>query len=53
MTCRWFVRHVFVCAGTWRPLDETLSPCDPLEFADMKVGADMASVVLRKKGQIE
>ncbi|KAF5841960.1 ClpP/crotonase-like domain-containing protein [Dunaliella salina] len=26
------------CAGegTWRPLDETLSPCDPLEFADMK-----------------
>jgi acetyl-CoA carboxylase beta subunit len=23
-------------AGTWRPLDETLSPCDPLEFVDMK-----------------
>lgn len=26
-------------AGTWRPLDETLSPCDPLEFSDMKVRA--------------
>jgi acetyl-CoA carboxylase beta subunit len=24
-------------AGTWRPLDETLSPVDPLEFTDMKV----------------
>lgn len=23
-------------AGTWRPLDETLSPCDPLEFWDQK-----------------
>eukprot|EP00983_Pelagomonas_calceolata_P117405 1160412-Pelagomonas_calceolata.AAC.11 len=33
---------VFMCAGTWRPLDETLSPCDPLEFADMKVGLGMA-----------
>lgn len=22
--------------GTWRPLDETLSPCDPLEFCDQK-----------------
>ena len=22
--------------GTWRPLDETLSPCDPLEFYDQK-----------------
>ena len=22
--------------GTWRPLDETLSPCDPLEFKDQK-----------------
>ncbi len=22
--------------GTWRPLDETLSPCDPLEFWDQK-----------------
>ncbi len=22
--------------GTWRPLDETLSPCDPLEFRDQK-----------------
>ncbi|KAF8069433.1 accD [Scenedesmus sp. PABB004] len=23
-------------AGTWRALDETLSPCDPLDFVDMK-----------------
>lgn len=23
-------------ADTWRPLDETLSPCDPLEFRDQK-----------------
>ena len=23
--------------GTWRPLDETLSPCDPLEFRDQKL----------------
>ena len=25
-----------VDSGTWRPLDETLSPCDPLEFKDQK-----------------
>ena len=23
-------------AGTWRPFDETVSPCDPLEFKDQK-----------------
>ena len=23
-------------AGTWRPFDETVSPCDPLEFRDQK-----------------
>ena len=23
-------------AGTWRPLDETLSPCNPLDFCDQK-----------------
>lgn len=23
-------------SGTWRPFDETLSPCDPLEFRDQK-----------------
>ena len=22
--------------GTWRPLDETLSPCDPIDFCDQK-----------------
>jgi acetyl-CoA carboxylase carboxyl transferase subunit beta len=26
----------FIDKGTWRPLDETLSPCDPLEFYDQK-----------------
>jgi hypothetical protein len=25
-----------VPAGTWRAFDETLSPCDPLDFVDMK-----------------
>ncbi len=24
-------------AGTWRPFDETVSPCDPLEFRDQKL----------------
>ena len=23
-------------AGTWRPLDEIVSPCDPLQFCDQK-----------------
>ncbi len=29
------IEHL-IDAGTWRPLDETLSPCDPLEFQDQK-----------------
>ncbi len=29
------IEHL-IDAGTWRPLDETLSPCDPLEFWDQK-----------------
>nr|ASN77465.1 acetyl-CoA carboxylase, carboxyl transferasesubunit beta [Pedinophyceae sp. YPF-701] len=28
--------HSLVDQGTWRPLDELLSPCDPLEFRDQK-----------------
>lgn len=28
--------ETLIDAGTWRPLDETLSPCDPLEFRDQK-----------------
>lgn len=29
------IEHL-IDAGTWRPLDEILSPCDPLEFYDQK-----------------
>jgi acetyl-CoA carboxylase carboxyl transferase subunit beta len=29
------IEHL-VDTGTWRPLDETVSPCDPLEFRDQK-----------------
>jgi acetyl-CoA carboxylase carboxyl transferase subunit beta len=29
------IRHL-IDPATWRPLDETLSPCDPLEFRDQK-----------------
>nr|YP_009105145.1 beta subunit of acetyl-CoA carboxylase carboxytransferase [Edaphochlorella mirabilis]AIT93719.1 beta subunit of acetyl-CoA carboxylase carboxytransferase [Edaphochlorella mirabilis] len=29
------IEHL-IDAETWRPLDETLSPCDPLEFRDQK-----------------
>lgn len=29
------IEHL-IDAGTWRPLDETVSPCDPLEFRDQK-----------------
>jgi acetyl-CoA carboxylase carboxyl transferase subunit beta len=30
------IEHL-IDAGTWRPLDETVSPCDPLEFRDQKL----------------
>nr|ABO33321.1 acetyl-CoA carboxylase beta subunit [Dunaliella salina] len=36
--------------GTWRPLDETLSPCDPLEFADMKNYTDRIREAQAKTG---
>ena len=29
------IEHI-IDAGTWRPLDETVSPCDPLLFCDQK-----------------
>ena len=29
------IEHL-IDAGTWHPLDETVSPCDPLEFRDQK-----------------
>jgi acetyl-CoA carboxylase beta subunit len=36
--------------GTWRPLDETLSPVDPLEFADMKPYTDRIKEAQAKTG---
>lgn len=35
MSCRERIKNL-VDIGTWRPLDETLSPCDPLGFCDQK-----------------
>jgi acetyl-CoA carboxylase carboxyl transferase subunit beta len=35
MTSTERIEHL-IDAGTWRPLDETVSPCDPLEFRDQK-----------------
>jgi acetyl-CoA carboxylase carboxyl transferase subunit beta len=37
-------------AGTWRPLDETLSPVDPLEFTDMKAYVDRIKDSQEKTG---
>lgn len=33
------ITHI-IDKNTWRPLDETLSPCDPLEFWDQKAYVD-------------
>jgi len=35
MTSQERIEHL-IDLGTWRPLDETISPCDPLEFQDQK-----------------
>ncbi|KIY95133.1 acetyl-CoA carboxylase subunit beta [Monoraphidium neglectum] len=35
MTSQERIEHL-IDPGTWRPLDETLSPMDPLEFTDQK-----------------
>ncbi len=35
MTSQERIEHL-IDLGTWRPLDETISPCDPLEFRDQK-----------------
>lgn len=37
-------------AGTWRPLDETLSPVDPLEFTDQKPYTDRINEAQAKSG---
>jgi acetyl-CoA carboxylase carboxyl transferase subunit beta len=36
--------------GTWRPLDEILSPCDPLEFCDQKLYTDRLRDAQEKNG---
>ena len=38
--CKWTAGNALstlVDDNTWRPLDETLSPCDPLEFRDQRL----------------
>nr|YP_009106044.1 beta subunit of acetyl-CoA carboxylase carboxytransferase [Choricystis parasitica]AIT94817.1 beta subunit of acetyl-CoA carboxylase carboxytransferase [Choricystis parasitica] len=37
-------------AGTWRPLDETMSPCDPLEFRDQKPYLDRLKEAQERTG---
>lgn len=37
-------------AGTWRPLDETVSPCDPLEFKDQKYYTDRLQEAQERTG---
>ena len=36
--------------NTWRPLDETLSPCDPLEFRDQKLYTERLKDAQEKTG---
>jgi hypothetical protein len=40
----------FAPTGTWRPLDETLSPMDPLEFTDQKSYPDRVRDSQEKTG---
>ncbi len=43
------VAHL-IDAGTWRPLDETLSPVDPLDFTDLKPYTDRIKEAQEKTG---
>ncbi|GFR52289.1 hypothetical protein Agub_g14823 [Astrephomene gubernaculifera] len=43
------INHL-VDAGTWRPLDETLSPVDPLDFTDLKLYTDRIKEAQEKTG---
>lgn len=36
--------------GTWRPVDETVSPCDPLEFKDQKAYTERLKDAQEKTG---
>ena len=43
------IEHL-IDSGTWRPLDETLSPCDPLEFRDQKLYIERLKDAQEKTG---
>lgn len=43
------IQHL-IDAGTWRPLDETVSPCDPLEFRDQKAYLDRLKEAQERTG---
>jgi acetyl-CoA carboxylase carboxyl transferase subunit beta len=43
------IQHL-IDAGTWRPLDETVSPCDPLEFRDQKSYLDRLKEAQERTG---
>ncbi|MEW5298880.1 MAG: hypothetical protein WDW36_001954, partial [Sanguina aurantia] len=43
------VEHL-VDPGTWRPMDETLSPCDPLDFTDVRAYPDRIREAQEKTG---
>jgi acetyl-CoA carboxylase carboxyl transferase subunit beta len=43
------IQHL-IDPGTWRPLDETVSPCDPLEFRDQKAYLDRLKEAQERTG---
>ena len=43
------IEHI-IDTGTWRPLDETVSPCDPLEFSDQKPYTDRLKEAQERTG---
>ena len=43
------IQHL-IDAGTWRALDETLSPCDPLDFRDQKAYVDRLKEAQERTG---
>lgn len=49
MTSQERIDHL-IDPGTWRPMDETLSPVDPLEFADVKSYLDRIKEAQDKTG---
>ena len=43
------IQHL-IDPGTWRPMDETVSPCDPLEFRDQKPYVDRLKEAQERTG---